>query len=335
MKKLFVTLMIFALIFVAGCKTEDDGKHKALDKGDLSGIDVRKEMRQLVIEISGAAKAQKSGFAIIPQNGQEVAWDDYDAVEKKAPYADYIAAIDGIGREDMFFGYDDDNKATKTSDSEYLAGLCSVYKNAGKTVLATDYCWGDNEAVSYEKNFSRGFTGYAAPDRELNKIPAVSENAPYLANSADVKKLSDAKNFLYLINPDSFGSAEKFVEALSQTDFDLLLIDLFFDGEPLTSAQVEALKTKANGGKRLVVCYMSIGEAEDYRWYWNPSWKKNGPEWVMGENPAWKGNFKVKYWNEEWKKIIYSGTGSYLSKILDAGFDGVYLDIIDAYEYFE
>lgn len=34
-------------------------------------------------------------------------------------------------------------------------------------------------------------------------------------------------------------------------------------------------------------------------------------------------------------EIIYGNNNSYVKKILDAGFDGVYLDIIDAFEYFE
>jgi len=43
----------------------------------------------------------------------------------------------------------------------------------------------------------------------------------------------------------------------------------------------------------------------------------------------------VAYWDESWQQIIYGNNSSYLKKILDADFDGVYLDIIDAYEYFE
>jgi len=43
----------------------------------------------------------------------------------------------------------------------------------------------------------------------------------------------------------------------------------------------------------------------------------------------------VKYWNQEWQGIIYKNYDSYLDKITAAGFDGVYLDIIDAFEYFE
>ena len=80
---------------------------------------------------------------------------------------------------------------------------------------------------------------------------------------------------------------------------------------------------------------MSIGEAEDYRYYWESDWDNNPPEWIAFENADWPGNYVVKYWNKDWQNIIFGNKNSYLKKILDAGFDGVYLDIIDAFEYFE
>jgi cysteinyl-tRNA synthetase len=43
----------------------------------------------------------------------------------------------------------------------------------------------------------------------------------------------------------------------------------------------------------------------------------------------------VWYRDKQWQDIIYGNDSSYLKKILDAGFDGVYLDVIDAFEYFE
>lgn len=95
------------------------------------------------------------------------------------------------------------------------------------------------------------------------------------------------------------------------------------------------MSKKANTGSRLLISHMSIGEAEDYRPYWNASWLQEVPSWIIAENPDWKGNFKVKYWDKEWQSIIYGNDQSYLKKILDAGFDGAYLDIIDAFNYFE
>ena len=70
-------------------------------------------------------------------------------------------------------------------------------------------------------------------------------------------------------------------------------------------------------------------------YYWQSSWNANKPSWIDKENPDWAGNFKVNYWQAEWQNIIFGNDNSYLKKILDAGFDGTYLDIIDGFEYFE
>ena len=39
--------------------------------------------------------------------------------------------------------------------------------------------------------------------------------------------------------------------------------------DAFTAAEITALKTKANGGKRFIISYVSIGSAEKYRYYWN------------------------------------------------------------------
>ncbi len=133
------------------------------------------------------------------------------------------------------------------------------------------------------------------------------------------------------------------IEALGQTRFDLVIMDYSADGSDearFTPERIAWLK-ESPGGPKLVVAYMSIGEAEDYRWYWDGSWDGNhdgvpdpgAPAWLGRSNPEWAGNYKVRYWDPEWHEIIYSGPDSYLRKLVDAGFDGVYLDVIDAYEY--
>jgi len=113
-------------------------------------------------------------------------------------------------------------------------------------------------------------------------------------------------------------------------------MDLFFrDGTEFTSSEIQQVRSKKNGGSRLVIAYLSIGEAEDYRYYWQSDWDNKKPSWIDKENPNWEGNFKVRYWNEDWQNIIFGNETAYLDKILEANFDGVYLDIIDAFQYFE
>ena len=136
---------------------------------------------------------------------------------------------------------------------------------------------------------------------------------------------------MYLINPSAFSNKQAFMNAIIKTNYDVVLVDLFYNEQPLTFDDVQSLKLKSNGGSRLVISYMSIGEAENYRYYWNTLNKKL----VHNQNPDWPGNFSIDYWDSSWKQVIYGNDLSYTKKILDAGFDGVYLDLIEAYEYFE
>ena len=324
MKKTTLILLSIFIIGFSACK-----KNKVPE-----GINFKQEMRDFVQSISAYAKNINQNFIIIPQNGTELSTKD--GTETGAPETTYLNAIDGQGQEDLFYGYDSDDRATSSDDTNYLKNFLDTEKNSGVQVMVTDYCSTHSKMDdAYAKNNANGYISFSAPERNLNVIPDYPA-APYNVNSNDISTLSDAKNFLYLINTENYSAKQDFINAIVQTDYDLMLIDLFFnDNDALTKDDITALKTKHNGGKRLVICYMSIGEAEDYRYYWQSEWDKDKPEWLDKENPNWKGNYKVWYWEKDWQNIIYGNDNSYLKKILDAGFDGVYLDIIDAFEYYE
>lgn len=110
---------------------------------------------------------------------------------------------------------------------------------------------------------------------------------------------------------------------LKQSDADILVIDI--DDSEFTSQQIKEL-TK----EKIVLSYLSIGEAESYRSYWQDDWKPDNPSFVDKENPEWEENYKVKFWEEEWQNIIIEQ----LDKIIDKGYSGAYLDLIDSYEYY-
>lgn len=113
--------------------------------------------------------------------------------------------------------------------------------------------------------------------------------------------------------------------SLLKLNVDLIVIDHFEN--PLSELDIKTL----NEQDKIVLSYLSIGEAENYRSYWEENWTVNNPEYIDEENPEWEGNFKVEYWNEEWQKIIIER----VKLIAQENYDGVYLDIIDAYEYYE
>ena len=333
MKKLIIPISIFLSLIISCTSASVYVKD--------SSINYRSEMRQFVIGLSNYARQTNPQFIVIPQNGQEVVWDAGDEPGGKIIYADYLVAVDGIGREVTFYGYKKDGLATGQKEVDYYKTICNPYKENEIRVLSIDYTGYDENAIvrSNKLNEESGYISFAAIERNLTVVPDVKYQ-PEDENARDILTLSDAKNFLYILNYENY--TESGIEALLQdignTNYDLVVMDAFYaDNKQFSKEQIESLKTKKNGGKRLVISYMSIGEAEDYRWYWHEEWKKTAtrPLWLEKENPDWAGNYKVKYWNPAWQKIIYGGDDSYLKKILDAGFDGVYLDIIDAFEYFE
>ena len=124
---------------------------------------------------------------------------------------------------------------------------------------------------------------------------------------------------------------------LATSGFDIVVMDYSADGSDESAYSATDVNTIRAGDPGTVLAYFSIGEAEDYRYYFDSNWvrrlsgipRDDAPCWLALPNPDWGGNYKVQYWSAGWQGVIMD----YLDRIIDAGFDGVYLDIIDAYEY--
>ncbi len=127
--------------------------------------------------------------------------------------------------------------------------------------------------------------------------------------------------------------------AVSAAPVDLVVIDHARHPKQVTEVfytpgDILALKTQPNGRRRVVLSYLSMGEAERYRYYWKPEWdnSETRPRWLGKENAQWPGNFLVNYSDPDWQSLIFGSPASYLDSIIAAGFDGVYLDRADAFE---
>lgn len=128
--------------------------------------------------------------------------------------------------------------------------------------------------------------------------------------------------------------------------FDMLVTDASSGAkgsQAFTARDIAALKAKPGGGERLVLSYLSIGEAEDYRpdYFTTEYMTEDAPDWLMSENKQWKGNRRIRFCEEGWQKTILGdedGRNLYnslepspLYKLIELGFDGVYLDRVDVY----
>jgi cysteinyl-tRNA synthetase len=159
-----------------------------------------------------------------------------------------------------------------------------------------------------------------------------AESAPWLA--------SPPCSIGYVLQADRLSSNRlAAVDALAASGRDVLVLDRAYGGGDArwSIPELESIRYAAPG--RSVVSYLSIGEAEDYRPYWQPAWgfgtdgrpAAENPDFVVAPNPDWPGNYKVRYWDRRWQQIVLAD----LDSLLEQEFDGIYLDIVDAFQYFE
>ena len=128
-------------------------------------------------------------------------------------------------------------------------------------------------------------------------------------------------------------SVDRFVYQLQDTSYDQLknisydvaVID--WQDSDLDNREISELQAQG----KIMISYLSIGEAEEYRSYWKEDWNNNPPAFLEEENPDWPGNYKVRYWDEDWKQEVFA----MIDEVQLRGYDGIYLDIVDGYYYFE
>ena len=179
---------------------------------------------------------------------------------------------------------------------------------------------------------------YRPPTYEPAWIDPVWQSRAVLESAGAERRLEGAETWIYQLQRiDS--------KAIAASEADVAVIDYTPNGgdtPPFTREQVEAMRRKKSGRKK-IISYMSIGQAEEWRFYWRKEWlvshgetrrpSKSFPRWIAGEDTAWN-SFWVKYWDPDWQEIILGQGNSYLNQIINAGFDGVYLDIINGYDKF-
>jgi endo-alpha-1,4-polygalactosaminidase (GH114 family) len=169
---------------------------------------------------------------------------------------------------------------------------------------------------------------------------------------------------------------ETWLNALRNSPYDVIYIDSFYNHRalpdsqtPLTPAEVESLKHKPDGSRRQVIAYLSVGSAEQNRWYAQDDWTwvdpanpnsersmksgkiingvysppENAPAWLaLGYGGNYAEEAIVQWWNRAWRDIIINGNGpiknvatgantSSIDRIVAQGFDGAYLDNVGIY----
>ncbi len=298
----------------------------------------RDEMRKLVSKIAEYARSMNPNFVIMTHNGMELL-EKHDEVDNRKvfPARAYMLSIDAVLQDGMFYGYEEFGKPTSKDQKEIFDRLIGVAKQNRVSILTMDFAKQPKKVDEILRaSTRRGFLPFVA-DKELsfiNKLPSYPSR-PFRENPNNILSMSSAENFVYLRDTTAFGTETEFALKLHDTNYDMVMVDVFHGRQPFSKRAIETMKYKKLGAKRMVLARMDVGTAATYRFYWQPGWRSGGPRWITAPYPTDPDRYFVEYWRPEWHKIIYGDPKSFVYGLIAQGYDGVLIETVEAYRYFE
>ncbi|MCW9033173.1 MAG: hypothetical protein OQJ97_03060 [Rhodospirillales bacterium] len=303
-------------------------------------VDYREDMRTFIQNIANFGRRVNPNFVVLTLNGADLLTKREDGDEdRRVPAEKYLRAIDGVIQESLYYGAMEVDQETLEKERKELLPKLEAAKKRGIKVLTLDYAKTTKKVSSiYSKSRKKGFIPYVAPAKgiELNKI-AKYPRRPIGENPSSVTTLDGVKNYTYLLDTTAYGSQGQFAMKLHDNNFDMVVLEPFYrKNKPLTFDNVNIIKSKKLGSRRLVLAYVNIGMAEAFRYYWKPQWREGRPTWVKAPKVGYADKYFVEFWRPEWQRLMFGTPTSYIYGLIrDLGFDGVVLDGVEAYRFFE
>jgi cysteinyl-tRNA synthetase len=163
------------------------------------------------------------------------------------------------------------------------------------------------------------------------------------AQEAPPIPLSEVKSWGYQIQGLEYPER---LNRLAAAGFDMVVVEpmttmdeyVYFDARGMVD-RLASTPASLPGHRTVVLAYVDIGQAEEWRSYFTDDWspptllRGGSPDFMAGLDPdGWVGNYPVAYWDPRWKEIMIYGAESVLNTVLELGFDGIYMDWVEAYD---
>jgi endo-alpha-1,4-polygalactosaminidase (GH114 family) len=293
----------------------------------------RAEMRDIVTELSTYAHNRNRDFVVLVRGGADLLvkapreqwWEEQAEKPATLPVGalirGYARALDGIILDGLYCA---DGKATAAEARKARLDQLRPLVELGRRIVSLDSC-GDGDAVRLAA--ADKVLQYVATDKRLQAIPT----RPPFENANPRITLGEARNLLVTLRSDAADSKVDWLARLRRTNHDILVIDAFHRGsEAVSKSEVETLKFKHLGTKRMVLAAMDLSQASEDRYYWKKEWQTGNPAYLvrrLGDSGEWQ----VSYWASDWKQVL----GQYFKGLMDLGFDGVMLQGLDVFHALE
>jgi len=301
-------------------------------------VDLREEMRNFVQSLSNYARQINPDFIILAMGGLDlmIKRDQIDE-ERVSPARSYTRSIDGVIIKGPFYSDKNFGQPPSKDYQDYLDKMAGFAKKSGLRIFSMDFGTGKNIVNgAYRKSKAKGYVSLTldAEPLDVDNLPRYPSK-PFDENPKSVVSLKDVKNYVFIGNSQGMGRVDEFALKMKDTNYDMVIVDVFHGRLPLSKRAVETLKYKKIGAKRLVLAYLDIGSAASYRYYWQPGWREGSPLWISAPYRGDPDRYHVQFWQPEWQRIISGDSQSFLYGIINQGFDGVVLDGLEAYKFYE
>ncbi|MGB0695599.1 MAG: alpha-1,4-polygalactosaminidase [Rhodospirillaceae bacterium] len=256
-------------------------------------------------ELDVATLAQPDGVPLPPSALRQVG-----AFERR-----FLRNVSGFVMEDLYCR----ETGRERPDAEIRRRLLQE----SKVLISLEHCNTPAEAAEA--------IGLGATDRVLvaagtdgdgvfDELPALE---PFMTNAKSIQEPDRATNVFAMLSSRRFARKDDWIGAMTLLNHDILIVDPFFNGDiPLDVDDVERLKYKFIGARRQVIARLTVGFAEDTRYYWQSDWTVGNPPFLTGFLPGNDGTYWVDYRNQQWREIV----GATYAGLMALGFDGVMLD---------
>ncbi len=118
----------------------------------------RSDMIGFVKEVAATARSKRGDAAVVVQNGEELLTDK-----------SYVAAIDGVAKESLYYGAKGKGVRNNEADVNTSRKLLKRAKDEGKAVYVVEYLSGENSARAKVSSQRDGFIGNTKASKMLEK----------------------------------------------------------------------------------------------------------------------------------------------------------------------
>lgn len=356
-RHIFISILALALVLSTSASAglygfTQTGNHPQAEQFKIPPRHIpnyRKALRNLFISLATYGKNIHKNFQILIHEGQyllnkslwEYDLESYNKIRRnKKSIKDSTFLGFDIPEED-----DDDNTPSYINDfinvidgiavnNHYCGGnpLDSLIHTRELPVFALEKC-ADEKAMDKaimqsfaDKNIIYPFLYTEQAFKKLHHQLIINETA----NS--ISKLKEARNIGFLLDDETYEEPFMVLNEIRNSNYDVIVIHPFFHKKkPYSKEEVDAMKFKKNGGRRLILAQYNISETSEQDYFWKKKWFKKLPDWIVEKSPTNTDSYIVKYWDPEWKIIA----SRYFKGIVDSGYDGAFITGLENHLVFE